>query len=59
MDILIDTNIIMDHLESREAEADNADYIITRNINDFRNSPIPVILPKDFLKIIEEQQKLK
>jgi len=44
MDILIDTNII------------NAHYIITRNIADFPNSPIPVILPEDFLRIIGEQQ---
>jgi len=28
----------------------NADYIITRNISDFSTSPIPAILPEDFLK---------
>jgi hypothetical protein len=32
-------------------------HIITHNIADFLNSPIPVILPEDFLKVIEEQQK--
>jgi len=29
----------------------NADYIITRNITDFTDSPVPAILPSDFLKI--------
>jgi predicted nucleic acid-binding protein len=97
MDILIDTNVILDHLCSRQpysagagkimrlcfqqdckgyiaalnnddfidledriqfecAQIINAHYIITRNIDDFPNSPIPVILPENFLKIIEEQQ---
>jgi hypothetical protein len=68
MDILIDTNVILDHLCSRQPYSENAGkilrlcfqnahYIITRNIDDFPNSTIPVILPEDFLKIIEEQQK--
>ena len=37
------------------AQIINAHYLITRNIADFPNSAIPVILPEDFLKIIEEQ----
>ena len=44
-----------DRLQFECARTVNADYIITRNIDDFPNSPIPVILPEDFLKIIEEQ----
>jgi predicted nucleic acid-binding protein len=96
MDILIDTNVILDHLCSRQpyavnvgkilrlcfqrdckgyidalndkefsdledriqfecAQIINAHYIITRNIADFPNSPIPVILPEDFLKIIDKK----
>jgi hypothetical protein len=39
------------------AKTINAHYIITRNITDFPNSPIPVILPEYFLKIFDEQQK--
>jgi len=60
MVILIDTNIILDHLIPRQPFTDslqvecarlvNADYIITRNISDFLSSPIPAILPEDFLK---------
>jgi len=46
-----------DRLQYECAQYINAEYIITRNINDFTNSPIPAISPKDFLKIIEEQQK--
>jgi predicted nucleic acid-binding protein len=51
-----------DCLQTECAKAINADYIITRNINDFSGSSIPVILPEDFLKQMEvndtEQQKL-
>lgn len=31
------------------------DYIITRNIKDFVNSPIPAITPKDFCELISER----
>jgi len=44
-----------DRIQFECAQSINADYIITRNIVDFPNSSIPVILPEDFLKIIEEQ----
>jgi len=46
-----------DRIQFECAQIINAHYIITRDIADFPNSPIPVILPEDFLKIIEEQQK--
>jgi predicted nucleic acid-binding protein len=42
-----------DCLQTECAKAVNADYIITRNINDFTYSSIPVILPEDFLKKME------
>ncbi|MCL2763179.1 MAG: PIN domain-containing protein [Treponema sp.] len=45
-----------DSLQFECAQMINADYIVTRNIADFPNSPIPVILPEDFLKIIKEQK---
>ena len=32
----------------------NADYIITRNLRDFRHSKIPAILPEDFLKLLNK-----
>ena len=28
-----------------------ADYIMTRNINDYKKSPVPVILPEEFLAL--------
>jgi hypothetical protein len=31
----------------------NANYIITRNINDYTHSEIPAILPEDLLKELE------
>jgi len=43
-----------DRIQFECAQIINAHYIITRNIVDFPHSPIPVILPEDFLKIIEE-----
>ena len=65
MDILIDTNIILDHLFPRQPHSANAEKILrlcfqqdcNGYIADFSNSPIPVISPEDFLIIIEEQQK--
>jgi len=41
-----------DCLQVECAKQVNADYIITRNIIDFKESPIPAILPNDFLKFI-------
>lgn len=31
-----------------------ADYIVTRNVKDFENLLVPVILPKEFLNLIEK-----
>jgi predicted nucleic-acid-binding protein len=42
-----------DRIQFECAQVINANYIITRNITDFPHSPIPVILPEDFLNIIE------
>ena len=30
-----------------------ADFIMTRNINDYKKSPVPVILPEDFVLAFE------
>jgi hypothetical protein len=40
---------IEDCLQSECAVSIGADYIVTRNIGDFTDSPVPVILPADFL----------
>ncbi len=39
-----------DGLQMECAKAVNADFIITRNINDFKISKVPAILPEDFIK---------
>jgi len=39
-----------DRLQVECASIVNADYIITRNIEDFSNSLIPAILPEEFLQ---------
>jgi len=33
------------------ADRINADYIVTRNIKDFKNSSVKAITPKDFLQL--------
>jgi hypothetical protein len=43
-------NDFEDRLQVECARLINADYIITRNIIDFSKSPIPAILPEDFLQ---------
>jgi predicted nucleic acid-binding protein len=35
------------------AMRERADYILTRNVDDFANSPIKVIAPAEFLKLPE------
>jgi predicted nucleic-acid-binding protein len=53
---LIDENFddIEDCLQFECAASVDADCIVTRNIDDFKDLPIPAILPEDFLKKIEE-----
>ena len=41
-----------DALQSVCAKRINADYIVTRNTKDFKNSPIKAITPEEILKII-------
>ena len=38
-------------MQSECAEKISADYIITRDINDFVKSTIPAITPSDFLRL--------
>jgi hypothetical protein len=42
-----------DCLQAESAQTVNADYIITRNINDFRGSSISLISAEDFLKFFD------
>ncbi|GHV88680.1 twitching motility protein PilT [Spirochaetia bacterium] len=43
-----------DCLQAECAASIGANYIVTRNIDDFTNSQIPAILPEGFLKKLEE-----
>lgn len=40
-----------DCLQAECALSVNADYIVTRNIKDFNESPVKAVLPEDFLKM--------
>ena len=52
IDALLDRDFsdFEDRLQVECAILVNADYIVTRNIADFSASPIPAILPEDFLQ---------
>ncbi len=43
-----------DAMQYHSALRENADIIITRNIDDFAASKIPVLTPKEFLDAVEE-----
>ena len=49
-----DFDDIEDGLQAECAKAINAEYIITRNIDDFSHSTTPAILPDAFLKKIDQ-----
>ena len=42
-----------DCLQNKCAKYVGADYIITCNVKDFKNSEVPAITPEDFIKMIE------
>lgn len=44
-----------DCLQDECAKGIKADYIITRNIKDFKQSNVPAITPEQFLEIIERE----
>ena len=44
---------VEDAFQSAAALAWRADFIITRNLPDYRRSPVPAITPTDFLKRLE------
>lgn len=51
MNLLIDSNVILDMVQHREPfflESKEI-YIVTRNIDDFRTSAVPAIEPGQFL----------
>ena len=45
-------NDFEDSLQSSYAESAGLDYIVTRNISDFKNSSVPAITPEIFISMI-------
>ena len=45
-----------DSIQNECAVSSDVDYIVTRNIEDFVNSTIPVLLPKDFIEIVRKNK---
>jgi predicted nucleic acid-binding protein len=52
-----DFDDIEDCLQVECAAEVQADYIVTRDSEDFEGSPIPVISPEDFLKLFDEDKE--
>lgn len=48
-------NDLEDCLQIECAGIVKAEYIVTRNIVDFKNSPIPAVLPEEFIKKMMKQ----
>ena len=47
-------NDLEDAMQSAAALSGSAKYIITRNLPDYKNSPVPALSPKQFLRAIKE-----
>ncbi len=55
--LALDFADIEDALVASVAESANARVIITRNVKDFKNSPVPVMTPKEFLAFWSLREK--
>lgn len=44
-----------DALQTSAAQKCGADYIVTRNLKDFAQSPVPCLSPSDFLKLFHSE----
>jgi len=62
--ITIDHQNVLDALKSKFSDFEDAlqnfsaieqqcEYIITRNINDYKNSKLKIVLPEDFIKLFQ------
>lgn len=60
-DVLIDRAVVLqmndleDAIQAASAERASADVIVTRDLNDFVNSPVATIAPSAFLKLVAEK----
>ena len=53
LSILSNINDFEDAIQVETAKENNVDLIITRNIKDFKKSPIKVLTPAEFVKLFE------
>ena len=55
--LALDFDDVEDALVAVVAEKESAEFIVTRNIADFKNSPVPALLPKVYLVALMAQRK--
>lgn len=55
--LALDFDDVEDALVAVVAEKESAEFIVTRNIADFKNSPVPALLPKVYLAALMAQRK--
>ena len=55
MKALLDTCVIMDAVMAETALRENMDCIVTRNLSDYQNAPLPVYAPQEFLNKRQEE----
>ncbi len=62
MKILVDTNVLLDYFSDFEdclqmecARAFKADYIITRNLEDYKFSEVSCLTPNDFCEMFDRR----
>lgn len=46
-----------DSVMSQTAKRINADFIVTRNLKDYKHSLVPAVSPEEFLSILKEQKQ--
>lgn len=55
--LALDFEDVEDALVAVVAEKEGAEFIVTRNTTDFKNSPVPALLPKVYLAALMAQRK--
>ena len=55
--LALDFDDVEDALVAAVAEKESAEFIVTRNATDFKNSPVPALLPKVYLASLMAQRK--
>jgi hypothetical protein len=53
--LALSMNDLEDAMQAVAALAFAADFVVTRNVRDYRNSPVPALTPRSFLRTIKAQ----